>query len=142
MIKAKTKVWFTFFAPTAVKGGLSYLTDSESIKGNNDFVMEDNWYDNCVRIFAFIRSPGCDESSWNENGTCIFTPTTTGPSSHENDRITSSIMSFPQLKNIHLFCDENNHNGKAPNKHNFLCEAKSTSEIIYSHPDFKNLAYR
>jgi hypothetical protein len=107
--------------------------------------------DNCERIFAFIRSSGCDESSWVENKTCIFTPATEHGSgknagnskgSQENDRITSSIMSFPQLKNVRLFCDQSTHNAKAPTKHNFLCEGKSTSEVIYAHPDFKNLAFR
>ncbi|OXA62643.1 Calcium-activated chloride channel regulator 1 [Folsomia candida] len=84
-------------------------------------------------------SPGCDTSSWNENGTCIFIPTVSSASHENNDRIVSSIMSFPGLKNVHMFCDQNTHNSKAPTKQNFLCEGKSISEIINAHPDFKNM---
>lgn len=103
---------------------------------------------NNFNVFFFcrcFRSSGCDESYWSYfnqlNATCTFIPSSSS-SSYENDRITSSIMSFPQLKNVRLFCDQTNHNSKAPTKQNFLCDGKSTSEVIYAHPDFRNLAFR
>lgn len=67
-----------------------------------------------------------------DSSDCTVTP-------KENEDITSSMMSHPSLKNSRFFCNKNNHNSRSPNKHNNLCEGKSVSEVIFSHPDFKEL---
>ncbi|XP_021963346.1 calcium-activated chloride channel regulator 2 [Folsomia candida] len=66
---------------------------------------------------------------------CAFVPFLNG-----NDNITSSIMSNPHLPHVTTFCDSTNHNRQAPTKQNFLCDHKSISEIINSHPDFHNIS--
>lgn len=38
---------------------------------------------------------------------------------------------------INLFCDERTHNRYAPNKHNFMCDKKSTIDVILKHKDFE-----
>ncbi|KAH7974522.1 hypothetical protein HPB49_016411 [Dermacentor silvarum] len=61
--------------------------------------------------------------------------------SRENP-VTSSIMFMPYLKGVTDFCESANktHNIFAPNKHNHLCERKSTWEVISANEDFKQLA--
>ncbi|CAG7818395.1 unnamed protein product [Allacma fusca] len=125
----------------------------EEIGFTNDPIYPVNYTENNERKpTACSNSPlrgnwsgGCDESWNNErpnnrSATCKFTPAS--GYSHDNDRITSSIMSFPQLRNVRFFCDDTTHNRKAPTKQNFLCEGKSTAEVIYGHPDFRQLGFR
>ncbi|KAH6921711.1 hypothetical protein HPB50_004226 [Hyalomma asiaticum] len=58
--------------------------------------------------------------------------------------VTSSIMFMPYLKGVTDFCDSANktHNIFAPNKHNHLCDRRSTWEIISANDDFTQLAQR
>ncbi|XP_077495036.1 calcium-activated chloride channel regulator 1-like [Amblyomma americanum] len=60
----------------------------------------------------------------------------------DNDPVTSSIMFMPYLKGVSEFCDsrDKKHNVYAPNKHNYLCDRKSTWEVISANEDFKGLA--
>jgi len=107
--------------------------------------------DNEAQFFLFLRSADCNPNSVNrkhrfdkkENAaggdSCILQ---ISANSHENDRITSSILSFPQGRGVHRFCDASNHNFQAPTKHNFLCNRKSVSDVIYEHEDFRNLPLR
>ncbi|XP_077546571.1 calcium-activated chloride channel regulator 1-like isoform X2 [Haemaphysalis longicornis] len=55
---------------------------------------------------------------------------------------TSSIMFMPYLKGVSEFCDnaDKKHNAFAPNKHNHLCNRKSTWEVIRSNEDFIGLS--
>ncbi|XP_072140556.1 calcium-activated chloride channel regulator 1-like isoform X2 [Dermacentor andersoni] len=57
------------------------------------------------------------------------------------DPVTSSIMFMPYLEGVTDFCESTNktHNIFAPNKHNHLCERKSTWEVISANEDFKEL---
>ncbi|XP_075525480.1 calcium-activated chloride channel regulator 1-like [Dermacentor variabilis] len=57
------------------------------------------------------------------------------------DPVTSSIMFMPYLQGVTDFCEGDNktHNIFAPNKHNHLCERKSTWEVISANEDFKQL---
>nr|XP_054924630.1 calcium-activated chloride channel regulator 1-like isoform X2 [Dermacentor andersoni] len=57
------------------------------------------------------------------------------------DPVTSSIMFMPYLEGVTDFCESDNktHNIFAPNKHNHLCERKSTWEVISANEDFKQL---
>lgn len=80
---------------------------------------------------TYYRSGTCNPSGAN----CAFVPFLNG-----NDNITSSIMSNPHLPHVTTFCDSTNHNRQAPTKQNFLCDHKSISEIINSHPDFHNIS--
>jgi len=100
-------------------------------------------------LIIFNRSVGCDESGTGRSKAGSDTRNRTTACSlkvsnlsHENDGITSSIMSFPQGRNVHRFCDASNHNVQAPTKQNFLCYRKSISEVMYDHSDFRNLPFR
>lgn len=48
----------------------------------------------------------------------------------------TSIMYSFESNNVKMFCDEATHNRFAPNKHNFMCERKSTLDVILKHKDF------
>lgn len=57
------------------------------------------------------------------------------------DPVTSSIMFMPYLEGVSEFCDdaEKEHNAFAPNKHNHLCNRRSTWKVISGNEDFQNL---
>lgn len=57
------------------------------------------------------------------------------------DPVTSSIMFMPYLEGVSEFCDnaDKKHNAFAPNKHNHLCNRRSTWEVISGNEDFKDL---
>ncbi|KAG1691079.1 Calcium-activated chloride channel regulator 1 [Nymphon striatum] len=64
---------------------------------------------------------------------CRFIP------DEDRNNATSSLMYSVFLSSINQFCDnstKNLHNRKAPNKHNNLCQYKSTWEVISQHEDF------
>ncbi|XP_077498139.1 calcium-activated chloride channel regulator 1-like [Amblyomma americanum] len=63
-------------------------------------------------------------------------------SQNDKNPVTSSIMFMPYLKGVTEFCDrgDKKHNAYAPNKHNHLCDRKSTWEVISANDDFKGLA--
>lgn len=81
----------------------------------------------------YASSSSSGESNDRSGANCVFVPFLT-----DNRNITSSLMSHPHLLNVRSFCDSTTHNKHAPTKHNFLCDQKSVSEVIYSHPDFHN----
>lgn len=58
-----------------------------------------------------------------------------------NDEVVSSLLSHPVLRNNKFFCNKSNHNSKAPNKHNNLCEGSSVAEVISRHSDFSSSRY-
>ena len=94
------------------------------------------WLETLILIWTMslcymYRSGPCNEAS---GSNCNFIPSLT-----ENDNVTSSIMSFSHLPHVKRFCDPNSHKPYAPTKHNFLCGRKSVSDIIFSHPDFRNI---
>lgn len=60
---------------------------------------------------------------------------------HMNDEVVSSLLSHPVLRNNKFFCNKSNHNSKAPNKHNNLCEGSSVAEVISRHSDFTGVRY-
>ena len=55
-----------------------------------------------------------------------------------NVNVVSSLLSHPTLARNQYFCNENNHNDKAPNKQNVVCEGLSISQVVNRHPDFVN----
>uniref|UniRef100_T1JJG9 Calcium-activated chloride channel N-terminal domain-containing protein n=1 Tax=Strigamia maritima TaxID=126957 RepID=T1JJG9_STRMM len=60
---------------------------------------------------------------------------------NQNDKVTSSIASYHFLPNARTFCDDTDeyrHNRHAPNRHNRMCNGRSTWNVITSHEDFKN----
>nr|XP_050031050.1 calcium-activated chloride channel regulator 3A-1-like [Dermacentor andersoni] len=63
-------------------------------------------------------------------------------SRNSENPVTSSIMFMPYINGVSDFCDKDGdrkHNAYAPNKHNHLCERKSTWEVISANEDFKGL---
>ncbi|XP_072145639.1 calcium-activated chloride channel regulator 3A-1-like [Dermacentor andersoni] len=61
-----------------------------------------------------------------------------------SDRAASSIMSMPHfVEGVNKFCDDSRrkHDPFAPNKHNVLCERRSTWEVISANEDFTNLPH-
>ncbi|XP_075555739.1 calcium-activated chloride channel regulator 3A-1-like [Dermacentor variabilis] len=61
-----------------------------------------------------------------------------------SDRAASSIMSMAHfVEGVNKFCDDSRrkHDPFAPNKHNVLCERRSTWEVISANEDFTNLPH-
>uniref|UniRef100_A0A8B9SPL5 Chloride channel accessory 1 n=1 Tax=Anas platyrhynchos TaxID=8839 RepID=A0A8B9SPL5_ANAPL len=56
----------------------------------------------------------------------------------KNQNHTSSIMYMQSLPSVVAFCDNNSHNGEAPNMQNKMCNYKSTWEVIMESEDFIN----
>uniref|UniRef100_T1JCF0 VWFA domain-containing protein n=1 Tax=Strigamia maritima TaxID=126957 RepID=T1JCF0_STRMM len=60
---------------------------------------------------------------------------------NRNDKVTSSLASYHFLPNARTFCDDTDeyrHDRHAPNRHNRMCNGRSTWNVITSHEDFKN----
>ena len=82
-----------------------------------------------------VPSSGESNDRSGANSNCVFLPFL-----NDNRNVSSSLMSHPHLRNVKYFCDGTTHNRHAPTKHNFLCDQKPVSEVIYSHPDFHNIS--
>ncbi|XP_060629859.2 calcium-activated chloride channel regulator 1-like [Anolis sagrei] len=54
----------------------------------------------------------------------------------------ASIMYMPGLNSVTQFCDESNHNIKAPNMQNKMCNHRSTWEVIMASADFASSSPR
>ncbi|XP_060629860.2 calcium-activated chloride channel regulator 1-like [Anolis sagrei] len=66
---------------------------------------------------------------------CLFLP--------DKDQTTSaSIMYMQALPSVTQFCDKSNHNVRAPNLQNKMCDFKSTWEVIMGSPDFASSSSR
>ncbi|XP_025019813.1 calcium-activated chloride channel regulator 1-like, partial [Python bivittatus] len=63
------------------------------------------------------------------NPGCQFVP-------DKNQNISSSIMYLQSLPFVTQFCDKSNHNIKATNMQNKICNCRSTWEVIMNSPDF------
>lgn len=48
----------------------------------------------------------------------------------------TSIMFDVSSPSVSMFCDEGNHDRYAPTKHNFMCDRRSTLDVILQHKDF------
>lgn len=48
-------------------------------------------------------------------------------------------MSFQFVKSLKDFCDETNHDVRAPTRQNFYCQFKSVWEVIRLSPDWNKL---
>ena len=84
-------------------------------------------------------------------GTCQFDPETNLPDANcaffpnsDNDDIKSSMMAAPFLKSVDHFCEDTettyHHDIYKPNKHNFMCNQKSTWDIVMESPDFQGVS--
>ncbi|KAK3860859.1 hypothetical protein Pcinc_033121 [Petrolisthes cinctipes] len=62
---------------------------------------------------------------------CSFTP-----EPYSNGHLSSSLLAFPELRSVRLFCNDKTHNRVAPTKHNALCGGRSAWEIIQQTTDF------
>ncbi|XP_042238989.1 calcium-activated chloride channel regulator 4A-like [Homarus americanus] len=74
-----------------------------------------------------VKGNTCDPS---QPG-CSFTP-----EPYNNNHLSTSLLAFPELPTVRLFCNGTNHNRVAPTKHNSLCGGRSAWEIIQQTPDF------
>ncbi|CAH1794856.1 unnamed protein product [Owenia fusiformis] len=81
-----------------------------------------------------IPCPGVNSTTGRYDNDCQFFPYVTKDKNGER----SSIMDRYYVSEIDEFCDDSNHNLEAPNKHNMLCEGKSTWDIIGASGDFVN----
>uniref|UniRef100_A0A646QFV9 EClCP n=1 Tax=Hemiscolopendra marginata TaxID=943146 RepID=A0A646QFV9_9MYRI len=64
---------------------------------------------------------------------CLFYP------DMEHATAKASVMSMPYLPSVDGFCDsspEREHNARAPNMHNLMCQGRSTWDVLMDHPDF------
>ncbi|XP_044735945.1 calcium-activated chloride channel regulator 1-like [Chrysoperla carnea] len=86
---------------------------------------------------------GCSDFPINDNGLCADPSLTYNVSALIDERARTSIMFAAEAPTISMFCDDGNHNKMAPTKHNFLCNGRSTLDVILKHDDFlnKNLAF-
>lgn len=57
-----------------------------------------------------------------------------------NENARSSIMFAPEAPSVSMFCDEGTHDRFAPTKHNFLCQYKSTLDVILQHKDLNKIS--
>ena len=57
-----------------------------------------------------------------------------------NENARSSIMFAAEAPSVSMFCDEGTHDRFTPTKHNFLCQYKSTLDVILQHQDFNKAA--
>ena len=84
-------------------------------------------------------------------GTCQFDPETNLPDANcaffpnsDNDEIKSSLMAAPFLKSVDHFCEDTettyHHDMYKPNKQNFMCNQKSTWDIIMESTDFEGVS--
>lgn len=74
-----------------------------------------------------VKGSTCDPS---QPG-CSFSP-----EPYNNNHLSSSLLAFPELPTVRLFCNDKTHNRVAPNKHNSLCGGRSAWEIIQQTADF------
>nr|XP_003220164.2 PREDICTED: epithelial chloride channel protein-like [Anolis carolinensis] len=68
-------------------------------------------------------------------GGCQFIP-------DKKQTTSASIMYMPSLSSVIQFCDEKNHNTKAPNMQNKMCNFRSTWEVIMESADFASSSPR
>lgn len=54
----------------------------------------------------------------------------------------TSIMFDVTSRSVSMFCDEGNHDRYAPTKHNFMCDRRSTLDVILQHKDFLTADHR
>lgn len=54
----------------------------------------------------------------------------------------TSIMFGAESPSVSMFCDEGNHDKYAPTKHNFMCDRRSTLDVILQHKDFLTQDHR
>ncbi|KAG7165778.1 Calcium-activated chloride channel regulator 1-like 10, partial [Homarus americanus] len=74
-----------------------------------------------------VRGRICDPS---QPG-CSFTPDL-----YTNNHLSASLLAFPHLPTVRLFCTDNTHTHVAPTKHNSLCGGRSAWQIIRQTQDF------
>ena len=84
-------------------------------------------------------------------GLCNFDPVTNlpdencafFPSRDGNNDIRSSLMAAPFLKDADHFCEDTettyHHDAYKPTKHNFMCDRRSTWDVILHSKDFTNV---
>ncbi|GLV34560.1 hypothetical protein CBL_09041 [Carabus blaptoides fortunei] len=79
---------------------------------------------------------GCSDSVIQDNGICTNPSMPFNASDLVDPTSRSSIMFAAEAPLVSMFCDDGNHDRNAPTKHNFMCERRSTLEVILRHEDF------
>uniref|UniRef100_H2ZKL7 Calcium-activated chloride channel N-terminal domain-containing protein n=1 Tax=Ciona savignyi TaxID=51511 RepID=H2ZKL7_CIOSA len=78
-------------------------------------------------------------TNWVPGANCTFIPY-----ENQDPMLSSSMMSHQYIDQIFTFCHDdpndpvNQHNKKAPNEHNRLCNQRSVWDVIMSSADFEN----
>lgn len=86
-------------------------------------------------------------------GSCRFDPATNLPDENcifiprgDNSDVRSSYMSTPFLENVDHFCEHTettfHHDRYLPNKQNFMCNQRSTWEVIEQNIDFMMVGFK
>jgi calcium-activated chloride channel regulator 3/4 len=107
-----------------VNGEENVLSPNFCLIGQVDYTLENINGGNCL----FDELTGLPDSN------CIFVL-------NNSSEVKSSIMALPYLEGNTEFCDDTEtfyHDMMLPNKHNRLCNMKSTFSVILQHPDFQN----
>nr|XP_045589593.1 calcium-activated chloride channel regulator 4-like [Procambarus clarkii] len=58
------------------------------------------------------------------------------PDLYTNSHLSTSLLAFPDLPSVRLFCNDKTHKRVAPTKHNALCGGRSAWQIIQQTQDF------
>lgn len=83
-----------------------------------------------------LKVTSCSDMPVHDNGICTNNQMPLNVSDLVDSNARSSIMFAAEAPSVNMFCDEGTHDRNAPTKHNFMCERRSTLDVILQHPDF------